>query len=416
MASKKEKNKKTNQVKRMALLRKAVLREIEKTEEQEALKNGTEKPEKKKIKSQPVEQKTDVAKKKSTFTDRLKNLKDDVVPKKEEKEEEKLSAGAKPLEKKTKKVEATFTDRLKNLKDDVVPKKEEKEEEVEKKEKIKKEEKEKEKLSAGAEPLEKKIKVDTAPTDIKTSKFKSIFGKQEKKSDKAKPYRSLNPSFKRDKESPSFKRDKDYSNKKTKKKKTTTAFMFFIGLTLGCLLILIIGFYVPKSENALVKKISKVIPFPAIIIDGESISYNYFLQETDMVSMFLTKQKNMGIIMELPTRDEIREDIKNLLIRQEIIKKLAVQYKISVSEKEVKDEIDQIKQKSRSEETVEKMLKDLYGWSEEDFGNKVIRPSLLSFKLAKAISPDVDDDELKKVLDKTIESEKSKIKIYVLTD
>ncbi|MFH1187328.1 MAG: SurA N-terminal domain-containing protein [bacterium] len=208
---------------------------------------------------------------------------------------------------------------------------------------------------------------------------------------------------------------KKVSKKKKKKTKKINIFaLFAFGTLLGLLLFAAVIFYVPRSENLLARKISEAVPCPAIIINKKFISYNDYLKEVDAVDIFLARQQRAGIIRELPPRKQIREEIANLLIKQEIIKNLADQYEITASQKEIDDEINKIKDQSRSEESFDGALKDLYGWSEEDFGNKVIRNYLLVSKLSAKFFPDVSADELKGLFDKKIEEIKKEMNIYVL--
>lgn len=190
--------------------------------------------------------------------------------------------------------------------------------------------------------------------------------------------------------------------------------LFLTGLVLGCFIMAAIIFYIPKSESLLARKISKVIPFPAIIINSRFISYNDYLAEVDSVELFLTRQQRVGITQELLPRKQIREKIADILITQEIIKNLSNQYGIIVSQKEIDDEVNRLKEQSRSEESFDKILKDLYGWSEEEFGNKVIRNDLLISKLSGEFFPDVSGGELKELFDKKIEEIKKEMNIYVL--
>ncbi|MFH1565209.1 MAG: SurA N-terminal domain-containing protein [bacterium] len=219
---------------------------------------------------------------------------------------------------------------------------------------------------------------------------------------------------------PMIRKDASAAKPIGKIKKTTTAknifILFFFGIILGCLLFAAFVFYIPKTESLPARKISKIISFPAIIINGKFISYNNYLKEVDTVDLFLTRQKRIGVIQEIPHRKQIRKEIANLLIRQEIIKNLADEYKISVSQKEIDDEINKIKEKSRSEESFEGMLKNLYGWSEEDFGNKVIQNYLLISKLSDKMFPDISGEESKELFDKKIEELKQGMNIYVLIE
>lgn len=201
---------------------------------------------------------------------------------------------------------------------------------------------------------------------------------------------------------------------KPRSKKINIFALFAAGLILSCLAFAAFIFYIPKSESLPARKISEAVPCPAIIINGKFISYNDYLKEVDAVDIFLSRQQRAGVIRELPPRKQIREEIANLLIKQEIIKNLASQYEITVSQKEVDDEMNKIKEQSRSEESFKDVLKNLYGWNEEDFGNKVIKNYLLVSKLSSKFFPDVSSDELKELFDKKIEETKRGMNIYVL--
>lgn len=197
--------------------------------------------------------------------------------------------------------------------------------------------------------------------------------------------------------------------------KIKTVFIsFFVGIILCCLLFAILIFYIPRTESLFARKISKVIPFPAIIINGRFISYNDYLAEVDAVNIFLTRQKNSGVIQDVPPRSQTREEIATLLIRQAIIKNLADEYKITVSQKEIDDEINKLKEKSRSEESFDAILKDLYGWREQEFGTRVIKNYLFASKLSDKIFPDIPGEESKELFNKKIEETKEMMNIFVL--
>lgn len=255
----------------------------------------------------------------------------------------------------------------------------------------------------------RKEKVILKPKEDIPKKSKSCFfcskAVQPKESDssKAKPS-SINSIIRRQKEPAQS------------SKKINIVVLFFVGLILGCVLFAALIFYVPKSESLPARKISEVVPLPAIIMNGKIIKYNDYLKEVDVVDLFLLRQQRLGIIRELPSRAQVREEIKDLLIKQEIIAGLANQYKITVSQKEIDDEIEKIKEQSRSPESFNEVLKNLYGWSEEEFGNKVVRNYLLISKLSNKMFPNVSEDESKDYFDKKVEEIKKGMNIYVLVE
>jgi hypothetical protein len=190
-------------------------------------------------------------------------------------------------------------------------------------------------------------------------------------------------------------------------------------LVIVLLLLIILGavimFFSPKSENRLSLSLSNYIPFPAMVIDGEYISFKKFVDETNKVQLYLDRQKSRGIINELPPRKEVKENIKKYFIRQHVMNELANQYKVTVSKEEIKTEIEKLKSQLRSEDTIEKVLKDVYGWNLADFENKIIKPYVLGVKISKIIFKDTTDlRELNTKWENLIKQSEKQMNVYVL--
>jgi len=202
--------------------------------------------------------------------------------------------------------------------------------------------------------------------------------------------------------------------KKTKKSKTNFIFILIL-LTFLAVVALSVIFLVPKSESDIAKEASALLPFPAIIIGAKTITYDTYLQELDAVTDFLKKQKTQGIITQLPESTETRGMVVNYFIRKEIVNMLAETNGITVSNEEIQKTFDEIRSLSRSDESIDQILINIYGWTQDDFKNRIIRPDIINSKLAKKLFSSLQtEEELKNALSKRIEEIKKELIITVL--
>jgi parvulin-like peptidyl-prolyl isomerase len=171
-------------------------------------------------------------------------------------------------------------------------------------------------------------------------------------------------------------------------------FLILIVVTIAIGMILAYG---TSSEvgNKIANKISKVIPFPAAIIDWRNIVYINDLQANlASVQKFYQTQNfaKEGLRIDFTTENgkkrlKVKErEVLDKMVEDRIIEILAKNKGITVSEKEVNDVVSQKLNEFGTAEEVKNDLLKSYGWSLEDFKKRVVLPNLYMEKLAQEIS------------------------------
>ncbi len=162
-------------------------------------------------------------------------------------------------------------------------------------------------------------------------------------------------------------------------------FLVFVSVTGGLL-------YGLGMRNAFVDKVAGIIPFPAAIIGGTSfVSLGALNENRSSVERFYKNQNfsEIGFRVDFATEDgkkrlKIKEKkILNKLIENKIIEKLAATRGIVVTTEMAKQDVSQSMSRYGNEEDVKKNLLNLYGWSVDDFIEKLVKPDLYRKELEK---------------------------------
>lgn len=150
--------------------------------------------------------------------------------------------------------------------------------------------------------------------------------------------------------------------------------------------------YKYKMSNRAVKIASRVVPYPVASVNGNvlynTVTYNDYLFELASIEKFyqsqnqdLTSEEGKAKLAQLKN-DLITQLENNLLVEQQ-----AKQMGVTVTSKEIDDQFNQLVQNAGGIDKVKSTLDKLYGWSVDDFKQK-IRDSLLQQKVGNKITTD----------------------------
>lgn len=171
------------------------------------------------------------------------------------------------------------------------------------------------------------------------------------------------------------------------------------GGVVGALVLLLAIFgvliYKYKSESNLVYAVSRVVPYPVQRVNGRFTTYGEYLFNLRSYKHYY--QSQAGAAGEQPVdfkTPEGKEKLKELktqvldeLRMEAVVRGLVAKYKIKVTEKELKEQADQLVESSGGREKVEGVLRDYYGWTYDDFLGK-LRFQIARQKLADEIAKD----------------------------
>lgn len=147
------------------------------------------------------------------------------------------------------------------------------------------------------------------------------------------------------------------------------------------LIVVTVGFYRWNWRGPVAKIVSRVLPYPAAVIDGRSVLWSTYRDELAAQERFYRLQlarAASGSI--LPSKDELSRRALDRLIDDALVEGLAEKYAVSVSAAEV--------EKAYAQATSKQALNEIYGLTPSEFRDRVIRPALLRQKLQAKIAPD----------------------------
>ena len=187
-------------------------------------------------------------------------------------------------------------------------------------------------------------------------------------------------------------------------------------LAVAVLLLAVFGVLIYKyqSDNKVVYAVSKVVPYPVEKVNNRFISYGNYLFELNSIKHYYKSQtgtdnkpavdfnskEGQAKLKEL--KGQVMEQLKIESVTRELISK----NNIKVTDKEVKEQIDQITKQAGGEEKVKEVLSKYYGWSYSDFEGK-IHYQLARQKLQAKIT---DDESINKQAKARAEEVLAKVK------
>ncbi len=162
------------------------------------------------------------------------------------------------------------------------------------------------------------------------------------------------------------------------------------GVLFFSLFIFAICFYKYEWENESVDRLIKIIPLPAAVVNWDSLPYYSYREDLKALVKFYEKQENEQVEFEMPDLLEIKKNILDRMIKNKLAEQIAKKrYNISIGRQEIEQEFGKIIDESGSQDQVEKILEEIYGWSSEQFKEKVLKPFLLQQKLQEAVAKDL---------------------------
>lgn len=168
-----------------------------------------------------------------------------------------------------------------------------------------------------------------------------------------------------------------------------------IAATVGFFTYCIVALYRVRSTSSFLYGVTQVIPFPVAKAGSRFVAYeNYLFELRHYMHYYQTQQKvdfNSGSGKE--QLNDFRKRTLDKVINDTYVKELAKKHKVSVSGKEVDDEIRLMRTQQRlggSDKVFEDVLKTYYGWSVNDL-KRVLRQQLLGQKVAAALDAQAKD-------------------------
>lgn len=178
-----------------------------------------------------------------------------------------------------------------------------------------------------------------------------------------------------------------------------------IAIALIAVVVIVFGvlIYAYKSENPAVKAVASVVPYPVERVNGHFITYKEYMFQVD--SEKLAQQSNAKInnqpAIDFNSADgkklvtQIKEHSLTSLERAVVVKQLAGQQGVKVTDKQLNDALDQLTKSNGGKEAVVKTIQSYYGWDWNDLRD-VLKKQLLEKNLSEKMAKDPAADKAAK--------------------
>ncbi len=171
------------------------------------------------------------------------------------------------------------------------------------------------------------------------------------------------------------------------------------GAAVAALVLFGFGLYRYGWKGGVTQVITKVLPYPAAIVEGRVIRYSEYQEDLAVLERFYEAERARAVPGSVfPSREELKARVLDRLIKDELAEALAERYGVAVSSDDVKDtyestileqaSLDAAGGKARAEARAAETLEQLYGLRPSQFKTRVLHPFLIRQKLEAAIQGD----------------------------
>ncbi len=146
-----------------------------------------------------------------------------------------------------------------------------------------------------------------------------------------------------------------------------------------------LALYKLQSTSTFMYRVTQVIPFPVARADDRFVSYESYLFELRHYTHYYDNHAKQDFTAQ--QLQAFKKQALDKVVNDAYIKHLAEQNNVSVTDREVTDQIAIVRNQNRlgsSDKVLEDVLKDYWGWSLEDF-KRSLRQELLARKVASAL-------------------------------
>lgn len=177
-----------------------------------------------------------------------------------------------------------------------------------------------------------------------------------------------------------------------KKIRISTILYATASIIIGLIIIFGISIYGFGVDNGLTKKVASIFPYPAVAVDGVYFLSKRELQNSvDAVRKFYENQdfSKLGIKVDFNSEDgkkmlKMKErDLLVKMIENKVIEIVANRKGIKITDAMISEEIANKRAQNGTADGLENNLKNLYGWTVDDFKEKIVKPDMYKKTLAE---------------------------------
>ncbi len=153
-----------------------------------------------------------------------------------------------------------------------------------------------------------------------------------------------------------------------------------------------LSLYKFKSYSTFLYGVTQVIPFPIAKAGSNFVAYENYLFELKHYIHYYQNEQKLDFKSNFGKQQlgEFKKRALTKVVNDAYIKQLAAKHKVSISNKEVDEEIQIVRQQNRlggSDKVFEDVLREYWGWSVDDFKGR-LKQQMLAQKLLPVLDKD----------------------------
>jgi hypothetical protein len=158
----------------------------------------------------------------------------------------------------------------------------------------------------------------------------------------------------------------------------------------------VVALYRLQTTSTFMYRVTQVLPLPVAKAGSDFVSYESYLFEIRRYTHYYENQLNLDFNSPQGEQQLIafKKQALEKVINDAYVKKIAKERNISVTDKELDDQLNLLRTQSRlgeSSEVFEDVLRDYWGWSVRDF-RRYLKDQILSQKVAAALDVETTNE------------------------
>ncbi len=173
-----------------------------------------------------------------------------------------------------------------------------------------------------------------------------------------------------------------------------TSTLFVVSI-IGFFTYVTLSLYRFQQSSTFLYRVTQVLPFPVARSGGDFIAYENYLFELRHYMHYYETQQKLSFEDENGKQqlDAFKAQARQKVVDDALVRDLAKQKSISVTDKEVTDQINLVRSQNRlgeNDKVFEDVLKDYWGWTVGDF-KRSLKQQLLARKVVSTLDTETND-------------------------
>ncbi|PIZ57093.1 hypothetical protein COY23_01885 [bacterium (Candidatus Torokbacteria) CG_4_10_14_0_2_um_filter_35_8] len=204
--------------------------------------------------------------------------------------------------------------------------------------------------------------------------------------------------------------------KEPKKKRNIVGILFFAFCIVALITVIVTGagLYKLGWDNKYTDIMKKALPYPVALVNFRLVTFANFKDSMDSVTKIYEENENMDFSSDEGKKiwSSLNAMVLKRMIEDEIVRELCLKKDVLVTDEDIDKELEMIVEATGDKALVEEKINEIYGWTLDEFKQKILIPSLRRKKLEEKVLEDEEvigeaREEAEKVLEEIKKGEAS---------